>query len=212
MSEDGYTLIEVMVGLLMLTVGALGVLAATAGGKALTISSERNQLVITYAQREMERLSALPYNQLGLTGLPAAEVDTTPADPAPSTPAAYLASCTSGGCAALRILQDPKQRTSAPAAGVSAAGEPIVTGGTQAPVTTVNLDGVPARVHRYVTAVGERCLRTGASTQQCPPGGQVKRVVVAIVLGGSRTDGVTKPIWASTLVTNPAVAPLTVPS
>ncbi|HEY8582143.1 MAG TPA: prepilin-type N-terminal cleavage/methylation domain-containing protein, partial [Capillimicrobium sp.] len=197
MSEDGFSLIEVMVALLMLTVGALGVLAATAGGKRLTASSERNQVVITYAQREMERLAALPYAQLGLSGAPQAETDATPTDPAPSTPAAYLSGCSTGGCTTLRVLQDPSRRTSAPPAGVSASGEPLVLTGTQAPVSTVTLDGRSARVHRYVTAVAERCLRTGTATQVCPPAGQVKRVTVAIVLSGPREQGVTKPVWVS---------------
>jgi len=205
--EDGFTLIEAMVALLMLSVGALGVLAATAGGKRLTVSGERNQVVITYAQREMERLSALPYAELGLSSLPTAETDETPTEAAPSTPAAYLAGCDPAGCTTLRVLQDPTNRTSPPPAGVSSAGEPIVTGGTQAPTSTVTLDGVSARVYRYVTAVGERCLARGA-TEVCPPAGQVKRITVALVLSGQRRQGVTKPVWASTLVTNPDVQAL----
>jgi Tfp pilus assembly protein PilV len=211
LAQDGVSMVEVLVAAALLTVGGLGVLSATGGSKRVTVGTERNQLTIAYAQREIERLAALPWASLALSSLPAPETDTTPADAAPSTPAAYLTGCTATGCSALRVLQAPSDRTSAPPAGVPAAGEPLVTGGSEAPLATATIAGHSARVYRYVTRVGERCLQTGAGTT-CAPTTSTKRITVAIVLSGHKADGITKPVYLTTLVTDPSVTPLDVPA
>jgi hypothetical protein len=210
-AQDGMSMVEVLVAAALLTVGGLGVLSTTGGSKRVTISTERNQLTVAYAQREIERLAALPWASLGLNALPAPETDATPADEAPSTPAAYLTDCTPTGCSALRVLQEPSDRTSPPPAGVPAAGEPIVTGGSEAPLATATVAGHSARVYRYVTRVAERCLQTAAGTT-CAPTTSTKRITVAIVVSGRKSDGLTKPVYLTTLVTDPSVTPLDVPA
>ena len=70
--ESGMTLIEVLVTVLVLTTGLLVTLGVFSEMGRATYVAQRKAVLISMAQREMERLRVLPYEQLGLTGpLPA---------------------------------------------------------------------------------------------------------------------------------------------
>jgi type IV pilus assembly protein PilV len=82
-NEAGFTLLEVMIAITILTVGLL----AVAGMQTAAIRGNDNAYRVTegttWAQNRLELLIALPYNDARLT------TGTGKADPLPSAPAGY---------------------------------------------------------------------------------------------------------------------------
>jgi prepilin-type N-terminal cleavage/methylation domain-containing protein len=87
-AQAGFTLIEVLVALLLLTVGLLATATVYASSRGLTGVSERTTVLAHRAQAEIERISALGWSHVALSGVPTPSAD--PADPAsmlvPGTP------------------------------------------------------------------------------------------------------------------------------
>lgn len=71
-TESGLTLIEVLVTVLVLTVGLLVTLSVFSEMGRATYVAQRKAVLISMAQRDMERVRVLPYEQIGLSrALPA---------------------------------------------------------------------------------------------------------------------------------------------
>ena len=68
--QAGFTLVEVLVAWSVLLVAIVGTLQAFAGAQSGTAKAEQRASLIVVAQREMERLRGLPYEQLGMAALP----------------------------------------------------------------------------------------------------------------------------------------------
>ena len=66
-AEHGMTLIEVLITVLVLTAGLLITLSVFSQMSRATYVAQRKAVLISMAQREMERLRVLPYDQLGLS-------------------------------------------------------------------------------------------------------------------------------------------------
>ncbi len=69
-AEDGFTLIEVLVAALVLTVGIVGLIGAFNSARKLTLLSERRTAMAHIAQLELERLQSYPYSQLAMASAP----------------------------------------------------------------------------------------------------------------------------------------------
>jgi Tfp pilus assembly protein PilV len=72
-AEDGHTLIELLVTILVLTVGILGLLGAFTSARKLTFLSERRTSAAHRAQLEIERLQTLSYGELAMSSEPSHE-------------------------------------------------------------------------------------------------------------------------------------------
>jgi len=70
-SEEGLSLIEVMIAALVLTVGILGLVGAFNSSRKLTLLAERRTAMAHRAQLEIERLQTYPYSQLAMASAPA---------------------------------------------------------------------------------------------------------------------------------------------
>jgi len=75
--QDGFTMIEVMVAALLLTLGSLAILGLVSTQAHTTYRSEQSQVVSNRLQAEMEKVKQIPYAQLALSSLPADTPDTT---------------------------------------------------------------------------------------------------------------------------------------
>jgi len=200
--ERGFTIVEVLVAVTILTVGALGTLKGLDAAQRTSRGSERNQQAQAAVQRAIEGISARPWAALGLTAVPA-----RPASVVAGSPQALI---TATG--RLLIPADPADPAGATADGVDPAGEPFVLAGA------AGVDPAPQPVHvgpttgtlyRFVTRVDPCTVVEGM--RRCPvdPAADLlRRITVAIVLDGSARDGVRAPVWASTVVRNPDAAPL----
>jgi len=79
-AEDGLTLIELLVTILVLTVGILGLLGAFTSARKLTFLSERRTSAAHRAQLEIERLQTLSYGELAMSLTPTHSTETTNPD------------------------------------------------------------------------------------------------------------------------------------
>jgi len=69
-SVDGFTIIEVMMAMLVLTVGIIGLMATFDSARKLTLVSERRAAAAHRAQWEIEKLEAQPYGELAMIETP----------------------------------------------------------------------------------------------------------------------------------------------
>lgn len=70
-SQQGFTLVEVVMAAAVLTVGILGLIATFDGARKLTLVAERRAAAAHRAQWEMEKLQAEPYEELAMFSAPA---------------------------------------------------------------------------------------------------------------------------------------------
>ncbi len=63
----GFTLIEVLVGLLILTIGLLGISVLVPTAYTNFTSSGNDTLALAFAQQRLDQLRALPYNDSNLS-------------------------------------------------------------------------------------------------------------------------------------------------
>jgi Tfp pilus assembly protein PilV len=75
-AEDGLTLIELLVTVLVLTVGILGLLGAFTSARKLTFLAERRTSAAHRAQLEIERLQTLSYGALAMAEAPSHSTNT----------------------------------------------------------------------------------------------------------------------------------------
>lgn len=69
-AQGGFTVIEVLAAMLLLTIGIIGMIGAFDSARKLTLLSERRTSMAHRAQREIERLQAIPYGELAMYEAP----------------------------------------------------------------------------------------------------------------------------------------------
>jgi prepilin-type N-terminal cleavage/methylation domain-containing protein len=79
-SQEGFTLIEVLAAMLVLTVGVVGLIATFDGARKLTLVSERQASAAHRAQWEIEKLQAEPYSELAMISAPSHSSESTNPD------------------------------------------------------------------------------------------------------------------------------------
>src|SRR5437763_13179276 len=83
LATEGIAIPELMVAILLLAVGILSTYAVFISSKHTNHVSELNESATHLAQQELERVTALPYTQIGLTSAPASSSD-------PNSPGYYV--------------------------------------------------------------------------------------------------------------------------
>ena len=174
-SERGFTLIEILVAATLAAVGIIALITVFDSSRNLVTLAERQESASHQAQREIERILALDYNQVALTSNPTHNPNTAHPDHYVNG-AEYQWDQGSTG---------PKSEPLVPAS---------AGGGVGGPSATWN-DGqnrVSGSVHRYITWVDDPC---------CTGSEDAKRVTVAVTVDGA--GGPRKPVLASTIVIDP---------
>lgn len=205
-SQDGFTLVEVLAAMLVLVLGLGFALDGLHGYVRASLGTQRTSQGTSLAEREIETIRSQKYASIGLTAAVAHAASGAPAgDENPANPDYWV-----NANGTLRIAASYHDAGATAAADVVSP-EPMVTGGTVAHMSTgVAVSGTTATVYRYVTQRTE-----GSCLLSLPVGCSSigsKRVTVAVVLdraptGGAR-NGVIKPIYLSTVVSDPSTAPL----
>lgn len=197
------TLIELQVALFILTTGVVGTLNLFTVAKAASMSAQRHEVAVHQAQREMEYLRSLSYDQLGLTGAPQL-ADRLESDPtkigyhnessATDASVFVVKSATAAGPAVTEHLVLPDSD----AGGVlSPAPTPFIVGDA----------GVSGKVHRYVTWRPEDCGLNVAGVAICPGDRDTKRLIVAVTLETGGRSALSKPVWMSSIAIDPKAQP-----
>lgn len=201
--DEGLTLIEVMVAVLLLSGGLLATLSIFNSGQRASAGNTRVQSAYATAQSYLERLVDIrdqaQWNALKLSSRPVGEAPDTATNP--STPAAYLRVgnllCGEGAsCTHLAVVSNPNDSTSTP---VSASPEELAvdtTNGRVVPkITLTNGDAI----YQFVTMANDQTVTVNGMTFYG------RRVLVAVDLAADSSKSVRKPVWVSTIVTDPTV-------
>jgi prepilin-type N-terminal cleavage/methylation domain-containing protein len=175
--QHGFTMIELLVAILIIAVGILATFGVLFSSQHLTLAAEHQTSLAHRAQRELEHLQSLPYDQLAMAAAPTHSTD--PANPD------YYVSGTS-------FQYDRKDATKT---------EALVTGGSISAGPTSTTDGGQTyNVYDFVTwATDPNC------GPNCPSSQNYKRITVMVTLTGAAHPS--KPALVSTIVVKPDAAP-----
>ena len=190
-AESGFSTIEVLLAVMITSVGIVSLVGTLDVSRRVTTFSEMKEAASHVAEQKMEEIRALDYGELALDGnvVPSSSGDA-------SNPAHYLES---GGT---KYRWDQKEN--APASHVA---EPLVIDATDGQVESTAEEWTDGRIHgqiyRYVT-----CATTAAGTAEAcdsgPDTSAYKRIIVAVTVENAM--GPESPIMASTLVSDPDLA------
>jgi prepilin-type N-terminal cleavage/methylation domain-containing protein len=186
-AEDGFTLIELMIASLIMVVGLLALVSGLDHSRKLVTQSEKVEAATHQAERAVERILSMRYDQVSLTATPAESE--SQADPRFwVTGSTYQWDQNSTGSAAFETLCV----TRCPAEAATVVG--TVVGAEEWHDPASRLHGW---VHRFVTEVPDLCSAAG-----CPGNQPAKRVTVGVTVDGN--DPLDKPVMVSTLMVDPA--------
>ncbi len=222
-SDQGFAIPEILVAAILLAVGLVGALSAFDGARKESYHAQRHEQAVSVAQREIERLRVIPYDELGLTSVPTHEDDGVPPDDAhennPLNPNFYV-----GGSGYL--IRDDYGNSTNTASPVYGGSEAFVVADASTPVPTVDPgpeevtlddgdtedDDMSFSVWRYVTWRDDpenndpQC--TGVADQEDPNCTRdTKRLIVA-VRPEPPPDLGERPIYTLTVVVPPLAGTL----
>lgn len=186
--QGGFTLIEVSVGVMILTGGIIGLVSSFDGARDMTSQSELKEAATHRAELEIERLRSYGYAALAHQTAPTPSTD-------PNDPRSRISGTPP------RFAYDQKN---------SAATEPLVvdssaSGKVQVGPDTYNDGRLGYKVWRFVTQASDPSC--GASGSKClDTDSYYKRITVVVAVTGLRNN--LKPIWISSLVADPSDAPV----
>ena len=184
-SESGFTTVELLLAILIGSVGVISLIGTFDVSRRVTSYSEMKEAAAHVAEQKMEELRALDYGELALNGSPSPGSSSDPKNPA------YYVSGTS-----YRWNQKPDAPTGHT--------EPLVIDATDGEVAAAAESWSDGRLHgkvyRYVTCAA-------AAADDCDQGSDTsgyKRVTVAVTVENSL--GPQKPILVQTVVSDPNLA------
>jgi len=190
-AESGFTTIEILLAVMITSVGIVSLVGTLDISRRVTTFSEMKEAASHVAEQKIEEMRALDYAALALDGnvVPSSSGDM-------SNPAYYLQS---GGT---KYKWD--QNTNAPAGHIA---EPLVIDATNGDVESTAQAWSDGRIHgqiyRYVTCA-TTATGTAADCDSGPDTSAYKRVIVAVTVENAM--GPERPIMASTLVGDPDLA------
>lgn len=178
--QDGFTMVELIVALAILTIGILGSFIGFEASQRLTLVSERHAAMAHVAQREIERVEGIPYSKVGLTSTPSHSSSHV-------SPDFYV---TSGS---------PPTFEWDRAGGASEPVDVDTTDGTITHVQSWTEGQLTGQIYDFVTwATDPKC---GAG---CPSTGDYKRVTVAVTMNGGLHPN---PVYVSSVMSDPQAMP-----
>ena len=186
-SERGFTLIEVLAAVALISIGVAATLKIFGAAGHSVLRSERTDVGVQQAQAELDRLRTLPYGELAMKAAPSSSSD-------PYDPGSRVAD---GSLRVRPDLSEPFVMTPADgeAAMVDATPKDFATGLGGATIT--------GHLYRYVTWRDENC-----PFALCPGNQNTKRVTVAVTLDRDPSSNERRrPMWFTTIVADPNSAP-----
>jgi hypothetical protein len=187
--ERGFTVVEVVVAALILTFGALGVLAIGDTASRNTFRAEQSQVVVNRLQAELEHIRQLPFSEVALSAQPSSSSD-------PGNPGSRVSGTT------FALNEDgTNPRPLAINGGTTPGGTEIADGAIDpGPEEFVSGD-VHGRIYRYVAFGGAPADCDGCSADD------LKRVVIAVELNSTATGGERIYQEVQSEIANPDTAP-----
>lgn len=193
-AQDGFTLIELMVAIVILVIGVLGLAIGFNSARKLSLVSERDATMAHVAQKEIERLQSIAYSQIALNPTLSSPAESTPSHSTdPTNPDYYV---TAASPAALQW--DRSSSTSTETIDVD------TSAGSLLPVQNWSEGNLSGQIYDFVTWSSDPHCGQG-----CPASQNYKRVSVAVTMGGGLQP---YPVWVSSVIADPNAAPTGGPS
>jgi hypothetical protein len=204
------TLVEVMVASLLLAIAAAGLLGSFDAGRKGTSYSEMHNVANAIAEREVLRLTALPWAQIANNETHEPKAESTSS----TDPSSYIKS---GECAEGKVLPRHKPcyeydwkgtkepLVLAPESVVkeaeNEAGEKVLEDPRSfTTLTASKATRLTGKIYYYVTWVNdEKCKGEGCTSSSAESSANYKRLTVAVTITGMK-----QPVVLSTLYVNPA--------
>ena len=199
-AQDGFTIVEVVVAMLVLTAASTATFVVFTSSKSTSLTAQRHEVAIAQAQKALESLRTLSYEQVGLTKAPAI-ANRLESDP---NRLGYYASATTTDASSFTVRSGSPgvtERLVLPDSDSDGAVDPDPTS------FSVGGAGISGKVYRYVAWRPESCGADGHGKPLCPGNRQTKRLIVAVSLDPNRRAALTKPVWIATVVVDPAAEP-----
>lgn len=166
--EDGFTVVEVLVAILVLAIGAIAILQVFDVASRNTFRAEQTQVAIDRAQREMESIRNLAWEEVALTATPGTSGDAD--DPRNRVSGTSYALSPGGGNLAPMVIENVGGQD---------------TGSVDPGPTPFTSGDVSGTVHRYVVWQDDpSCAPT-----DCPGSEDFKRVVIAVTIDDGAVGG-----------------------
>jgi len=166
--EAGFTIVEVLVAIVILTVGALTTFSLLSAANRNTDRAKASQVALNLAQQELEALRSLTNEELALTAMPPHSSDALDPD--------YRVS-SSGTFAVVREPRSSYRRLVVNGGEIEGDVEKTVEGGVVVPSESFDNGDVSGTIHRYVLWRNDE-----ACGSSCPTAQDFKQIVVAIKL------------------------------
>jgi type II secretory pathway pseudopilin PulG len=164
--EEGFTIIEVLIAAFILVLGSLAVFMTFGAAIHNIQRSRETQVGLSVAQREMEKIRAVPYSEIGLE------------TPAPSS--------TEVGNPGTRVRNSSEYNLTRSPTG-TASWQSIVNGGKvkPGPEELASIGGTKVVVYRYITSQEDAALKASDYCKEDPAkaactANQRKRVVIDV--------------------------------
>jgi type II secretory pathway pseudopilin PulG len=173
-NETGFTIVEVLVAIVILVMGALATFGLLSAANRNTDRAKASQVALDLAQQELEALRSLSNKELALTS--------TPPHSSNSLDPNYRVS--SGKFAIIREPLGSYRKLVANGGEIEGESGKVTEGGTVKPSESFANGDVTGTIHRYIVWANDT-----ACGSACPTSQDFKQIVVAVKLNTTAVQG-----------------------
>ena len=184
-SERGLTLMELLIAMVISSVGIAATVGVFGASDRTTLSAQRSGVGAQQAQLELDRLTKLEYGELSMTSTPAHSNDTKN----PNYRVNGTTFTTAAGAEEMVLVAEGGDT-------------PQVDPGPQTFTVGSGNSAVTGKIYRYVTWRDETCPAGVCDTTQ-----DSKRLTVAVTIDPVGSATPRPPLWFSTVMGDPAASP-----
>jgi prepilin-type N-terminal cleavage/methylation domain-containing protein len=186
-SDRGFTLVEVLISMTLMSVGIAATLGVFGSAGRTTVVAQQKDVVVQQAQAAIDQISTMKYDKVGLTSTPASSSN-------PKNPGYRV----SGSTLLIKTGVTENFVLSSDAGQSGAAVDPTPTSFS---VGSGNAN-ITGSIYRYVTWRDENC-----QSGLCDGTQNTKRITVAVTVNPTGTNPTLSPVWISQILPDPASIP-----
>jgi prepilin-type N-terminal cleavage/methylation domain-containing protein len=183
-TQDGFTLVEVLAAATVMAIGTLGAISVFSTTERLSLVNERHMTMSQVAQREIERVEGLHFNQIALTSAPTSSSDS-------SSPDYYVVN---GSPPALHWNRSTSSTESLVIDASNGTVQPVQSWNESAQGGTLS-----GQIYDFVSWTNDSQCSPG-----CPSTNDYKRIVVAVTMGNGIHPN---PVYVTSVIADPQSAP-----
>jgi prepilin-type N-terminal cleavage/methylation domain-containing protein len=186
-SEGGFTLIEVLMAMTLMSVGIAATLSVFGSAGRTTVVAQQKDVAAQQAQATIDQISTMNYDKVGLTSSPASSTNL-------KNPGYRVSGST-------LLIKTGLTENFVLSSDTGQSGAAINPSPTSFSVGVGNAT-ITGKIYRYVTWRDENC-----QSGLCDGTQNTKRVSVAVTVDATGTNPVLSPLWITEIMSDPASLP-----